>query len=319
MSLTSEEVLAVVVVVLLAAGTAGVLLVMRQRLRRRRAQLIQELSDRPAVIQDRAFNRIAMARREAELVSDRGADVGRARDQIAQAQAAFDSRQFARAYESAQMAHETLVGLRRAAPLPSSSLPANRASASTAPPSPLPLSVSSPGTGNPSAAPAPAPTAPPKNRVESQFQLRLLAQELEVARHDRPDDGKTGAAGALDRQAREAFDRADFTEAFRLALRGRRALGDRVEALPPGPGGGAPAPPPPGNAPGALRSEVDAAGSAESVASAGRCPTCGYPALPGDTFCRGCGTPRAPPTCPKCGAVRQSADTFCGRCGAHFA
>ena len=67
----------------------------------------------PTIRQDRAFNRIAMARREAELLTSSGVDVASAQDLIAQAQGAFDHQDFDRAYVSAQSAHELLVAARR--------------------------------------------------------------------------------------------------------------------------------------------------------------------------------------------------------------
>jgi hypothetical protein len=259
------------------------------------------------VMSDRAFNRLAMARREAALLAGQGVDVGRAREQLAQAQAAFDTRQFDRAYELAQSAHESMIASRQRAPLaspPSAPGPATAAAAAPASPSPLPPLR---------AAPVAAPETPriPKNRAESQFQLRLLDEALS---RPRPGDGSAvEGAQALATQAHRSFDGGDYTEAFRLALKARRQLGEGVEALAPSPTR-APAPPPaegPRNAPDPLR-------SAEAVATAQRCPSCGYPTLPDDAFCRGCGTPRTPTACPSCGAARTPTDTFCGRCGTRY-
>ena len=73
----------------------------------------------PRIRQDRAFNRIAMARREADLLTSSGVDVASAQDLIAQAQGAFDHQDFDRAYVSAQSAHELLVSARRNRALPS--------------------------------------------------------------------------------------------------------------------------------------------------------------------------------------------------------
>ncbi|HYB79699.1 MAG TPA: hypothetical protein VEG66_08095 [Thermoplasmata archaeon] len=76
-------------------------------------------SDRPELRYDRAFNRIAMARREAELLASSGVDVSSANNLIAAAQGALDTHDLDRAYESAQSAHEALVAARRSGPLPS--------------------------------------------------------------------------------------------------------------------------------------------------------------------------------------------------------
>ena len=308
------EILVVAVFVIVIGVFFG--LYTRARLQRRRAQLLDELQRRPDLIQDRAFNRIAMARRESELLSKQGAEVGRAREEIAQAQAAFDNRRYERAYEAAQRAHESLVHARRdrPSPLPSTSPvgvaqgPSDPAPSAPFPAAPLPV--------------APGPTSPPpvaKNRAESLFQLRLLDRELDAARSGRPDLPSTSGAGHLAAEAHSAFDRADFTEAFRLALKGRRELGGPIESLPPT-AGGAPSGPGPllkgggGNG----GASPDAADTAANVAGAERCPDCGYPTLSGEAFCRGCGRPRGPSSCPQCGTARSPDDTICGRCGARF-
>ncbi|HTT14825.1 MAG TPA: zinc ribbon domain-containing protein [Thermoplasmata archaeon] len=308
MTLSTEEIEGIVLVVVLGVILAGLFLYILRRLRQRRDHLVKELQT-PELRQDRAFNRIAMARREAEILARTGADVTTARSLIAQAQGAFDTRDFDGAYRNAQEAHEALVAVRRDGPLPGRSVGPARPVPSS---SPLP-SGTGPARAEGPTGPAPPPKIP-KNRAESQFQLRLLDQELQEARASRPNDGAVAAADALRSQAQAAFDREDFTEAFRLSLRGRRQLGGHVEALPPTPtaaptGAGRDVTPATG---------VDALASADRAAGASRCPECGFPLLPDDRFCRGCGKPRGVLTCPACEAPRDPADTFCGRCGARF-
>lgn len=317
LGLTSSELAVLVIAVFLIVIAIGLGLYVRARLQRRRAKLLGELQNRPQLIQDRAFNRIAMARREVELLARQGADVGRARERIAEAQASFDNRRYESAYETAQTAHESLVNARRGIVPPPSVDAVPKAtegpltSPSGGPTSPFSAAVSE--------APPPTP-AIPKNRAESQFQLRVLEQELAAARSSRPGEPSTAGAADLATRARSAFDRSDFTEAFRLALKGRRTLGGSVESLPLTPTGSAPA-----GAPGTMglggngSAGADLSETAGMVAGAARCPECGYPALPDDVFCRGCGRPRAPVTCPKCGAPKVPGDSFCGRCGAPFA
>jgi hypothetical protein len=313
--LDSTEIILITLVVVLGVVVVGVLLLMMRRLRQRRAQLLHELTDRPDLVQDRAFNRLGMARREAELLSRQGADVSRAKELIAQSQAAFDNRSYDKSYQSAQMAHESLVDARRKAGQfgPAPARPSPPPTAASALGAPLPSTSAAPGG---SVATPVTPQPMPRNRAESQFQLRLLDQELEAARAaNRP---ATAMSEALDLRTRSqaAFDRADFTEAFRIALKGRRALGTTVEGLPPTPvarSAGAPL-----TTGGAGAAAPDAAQTAERVASGDHCKECGYPALAGDAFCRGCGTPLTPSTCLACGAARTPTDTFCGRCGANF-
>ncbi len=312
-ALTPLELTAIVIVVVLAIAVIAVLLFLLRRLKERRAKLLGELGTRPEHLPDRAFNRIAMARREADILGRQGADVSRAREQIAQAQAAFDLRNFDRSYELAQQAHEGLVHARTdRTPLPAASTSSGPAAMGSGPTVASPSPTRSASRLDP--VPVPPPSASlPKNKVESQFQLRLLDQELETARRDRPDSAPTRDAEKSRHDAGAAFDRGDFTEAFRLALKGRRAIGSGVESLPASGAPVAASDGPIGN-----RAALDPSRAAEEAASGGHCPTCGYPALPGDAFCRGCGEPRVPTACPKCGADRQPADTFCGRCGAAF-
>jgi hypothetical protein len=303
-TLTPTEIVAVAVIVVLAVVVAGLLLYLIRRLRQRRDKLLGELRDRPELVQDRAFNRLAMARREAEILARQGTDVTRARDLIAQAQGAFDLRNYDRAYEAAQQAHESLVHARQAAPLRRETAPTSSPNASNTPAVPV-VAAASP------APPAPTPGIP-KNRAESQFQLRLLDADLEGARADRPRSAALREAARIRTQAGAAFDRGDFTEAFRLALKGRRALGAPVEGLPPRGSAGST------SAGTETPAFPDATLTAERVAGADRCRECGYPALAGDTFCRGCGIPRTPVTCDQCGAARKPTDAFCGGCGARF-
>lgn len=303
MELTSVEITALVLVVFLGAVVAGLLLYLIRRLRRRRDKLLTDLKSPPELAQDRAFNRIAMARRESEMLARTGADVGSARSLIAQAQGTFDTRNFDRAYEFAQSAHEALVVARRTGVGPGTARSPAAPSATAASPAP------------PSRPNDPAIPPIPKNRAESQFQLRLLDQELVTAHERRPRQNATIAADSMRSQARAAFDRGDFTDAFRLSLKGRRQLGGTVEALAPSATtrtmDGA-------TATDLLMSGGDAGVTADRLTGADRCPDCGYPALPNDQYCRGCGRPRAPSVCPVCNAPRVSADTFCGRCGARF-
>jgi len=309
-SLTSLELVVIPLVVILAIVLAALFLYLTRRLRQKRDKLLSELRDSPELIQDRAFNRIAMARREAEIVARSGADVTSARTLIAQAQGAFDTRNYDRAYETAQSAHEALVSARQSTGARPTSPPGRPLSSSQfATSEPTPTAPVVAGT----ASPPPAPI--PKNRVESQFQLRVLGEEIDSARTaDAPAD-KVRTAETLRQQSQTAFNSGDYTEAFRLALRGRRQLGTSLETLPPT----GKAPGVPGEALDDSGQSMDAAAAADRVAGANRCPDCGYPMLSADVFCRGCGRPKAGLQCPHCGTPREPKDTFCGRCGERFA
>jgi len=291
-ALSGSALTALVVAVVLVIIIIAIFLYLARRLRSRRDQLLGDLKAKPELVQDRAFNRLAMARREAEVLARTGADIHAAQGLIAQSQSAFDLRDYPRSYELAQSAHESLVNARGRAGPP---LPATHAAGPTPGSSPL-------RTGGPS----PPPTPLPKNRAESHFMLGLLVQDLEKAP---PGAGPTLEGQALRGQSQAAFDRGDYAESFRLALRGRRALGGPLETLAPSSRSAAPPA-------GAGGRDPDAA--ANSMAGAQRCSECGYPTLPGDGFCRGCGRSLVPATCPACGAARTTADSFCGKCGAPF-
>lgn len=294
---------------------AGLLLYLLSRLKRRRARLLSDLEDRPELNQDRAFNRLAMARREAGILVNQGVDIQRPQELIAEAQSAFDLRHYDQAYQLAQSAHEALVNARSQGsmavgnPLPSSGMktPSTGAMAPGAAP------VSPPVT--PASVP-PSPPPIPKNRAESQFQIRLLGDELAGLPTRRAQEPSASEATALRDQAKAAFDQGNYTDAFRLALRGRRTLGATVESLPPA--SAVPAGPTVGTPSGDGAATPDATRSAEAAAGAERCPDCGYPALPGDSFCRGCGRPRSAQTCLTCGAPRVGDEAYCGRCGSRF-
>ena len=316
-SLSGLEIDAIVFAIFLSIVIVALMLYLMRRLKNRRTKLLSELEDRPQLNQDRAFNRLAMARREAEVLAGQGVDVHRAQELIAESQGAFDTRQYDRSYQVAQSAHEALVNARRQGARTTGPTGASPGSAlllepATSTGAPTPLSPVPPAV-TPSAPPVRASL--PKNRAESQFQMRLLADELDALPTKRRKEAGVLQAMDLKRQASAAFDKGDFTEAFRLALRGRRSLGDSIESLPPSPGTAARPPAAAGNGAGAT---PDLAGTAETVAAGERCPDCGYPALAGDTFCRGCGRPFTPMTCPTCGSPRNGDEPFCGRCGNRY-
>lgn len=299
---------------LLAVGVVlvvVVIVVVSQSLRRYRLRRLEELrgsGSAPGGGSDRAYNRLALARREADLLAAQGGDVERASQLIALADRSLQTREFDRAYDLAQAAHETLVRARRE-PRRGHPLATNPAVGAVAPAA----TPSEGGTAPSAEAGAAGASSVAKNRAEAQFQLRLFDQDLAAA-----SKGGTNRAGVKEArnlyvQAHAAFARADYAEAFRLALRGRRRVGGRVESLAPPPSG--PAPPQGAQGTAALG---DAAQAAEEVAALDRCPLCGHPTAANDAFCRGCGAARTPSVCPKCGASRQPTDTFCGRCGERY-
>ena len=292
-----ELVVAVIAVAIVVP--AAVYLLRRYRQRHLRA-MRDEAAD-PGVASDRAFNRIALARREADLWEVQGGDTEQARQLIGLANRSLETREFDRAYSLAQAAHETLVKARQG-PLPTRSTP-------TPPATPAPPAEAGQPDAPSASAQAEKNAAAVRSRVEAHFQLRLFEQELASAGKGPNGSPPTAEARSLYVQAHAAFDRGDYPEAFRLSLHGRRQVGGKVETL------GSPTATP-GTAGG--RSTPNPIEAAEEVAAHERCPACGHPTTPGDAFCRGCGAVRGSFTCPACGAARVPGDAFCGKCGARY-
>ncbi|HZY70230.1 MAG TPA: zinc ribbon domain-containing protein [Thermoplasmata archaeon] len=298
--------IALVFLATVAAVAAAFFYLAMRRLRHRRATLRGELAISPDTLSDRAHNALSMARAEAKVLARDGYDVGRQVEQLDEAQGMVDRRDLVAAESVARSVHNKFVEMRRT---PSGRMPGGTATAS---PRPLPLITVAPtGGGGFRAAELAAVTEPagdddvpempavttrlPKNRVESQFQLELLDEELGRAA------GAPGAAEAVamrDR-ARAASARADYTEALRLALKARRQVGGKVESL---------------HVATPVVAWTDSLSAA--VGPALRCPSCDRPMLETDRFCRACGRPRGGVNCPRCSAPLEAADAFCGRCGA---
>jgi hypothetical protein len=299
---------AYVILVVAVVLVVVVVFVSMTYLSRYRARRLKEIREGPAGTsfgQDRAYNRIALARREADLLEAQGGDPERARQLITLAGQSLDRREVARAYDLAQSAHETLVTARRV-PLRARATPA---AAEGTPPADTVLVGAVTAGKDPTPPPAP-PNPVAKNRAEAQFQLRLFEEDLARATKRSPATPPDDVAKDTYVQASAAFARADYAEAFRLSLRGRRLVGGAVESL------GLPARAATGA--GGATVPADPARLAEEVAAAGRCAACGHPTVKGDGFCRGCGAPIGPTTCSKCGAPRLATDAFCGRCGLRY-
>jgi hypothetical protein len=313
-------------IVVLVAVALGVMLYAIRRLKARRAQLLSQLQDAPDLVEDRAYNRLRMAKSEVDILERQGTDVTRARVLLQSAQEAFDQHNYPSALSRAQSAHETLIALRQGAGPTGSRLP-DRPGGSLRAEDPGPgtgtlnlrpavdLTQAPPLTGEPRD-PAPIPgsqNAAPRNRSESRFQISVLTDEIAQGRTTRPKDPTVAEAETLRVQASAAYDRAEYTEALRLALKARRRIGGRLETLPPSPTSG--------------RSDTELSGSGPSsamevaarTAGSARCPQCGAPMTSADKFCRGCGAPRSPRSCPQCHQLAQPGDTFCGNCGSSLA
>lgn len=159
----------------------------------------------------------------------------------------------------------------------------------------------------------------PKNQLESRFEINLLVESLE----GRPESAFPEARKLLT-AARRSFERADYSEALRLALRGRKALGTGTEETITLSPGTLVENPPETPLPSAARSSApSAAGDVVPEPDTGgtrsttvRCSRCDQENPASNKFCRGCGKPLAEPVCPRCQKPILSEDAFCGVCGA---
>ena len=276
------------------------------RLRLRRKQLSLELDTSKDLVEDRSFNQLRIARAEADLLASRGIDVHRARGLIEEAEAARGRRDYDNSLALARSAHESLVKLHQGLPLsnPPMAGAATRAGGASqldaAPPPTLEPAVPIGARDPPSSRAAQGLAedvnrAPlPRNKAESKFQMSLLDEELTRATASSGPNAAVLEATEIKTRAGEAFDKGDFTEAMRLALRGRRRLGTQLETLAPAP------------------SSVGASGDAETSTA---CRSCGEMLRANDRFCRFCGTLRGTARCASCGTPLEADDKFCASCG----
>ncbi|MFZ1022937.1 MAG: hypothetical protein WAN87_02230, partial [Thermoplasmata archaeon] len=234
------------IIVILVAVALGVMLYAIRRLKARRAHLLSQLQDSPDLVEDRAYNRLRMAKSEVDILERQGTDVTRAQALLQSAQEAFDQHNYPSALSRAQSAHETMIALRQGAGSGGSRLPDRSSSslrlddpglwsgASSLRPA-VDLTQSSPAAGrfDDSGASLGLQNAPPRNRAESRFQISVLTDEIAQARQTRPKDSAVAESDAIRVQASAAYDRAEYTEALRLALKARRRIGGHLETLPP--------------------------------------------------------------------------------------
>jgi hypothetical protein len=294
-----------------------------------------ELAAREAksVLDDRSYNQIRLGQAAADRLERTGVDVTAAREYFRRAEAARAGGNFQGAIDLAKQGQDSLAKSRSDAggfqsPAASlSSAPLSRtpgvasaaarpvASAAFAGPPTAPFVAGGlAGGAELGSDPEPTPDRPPKNKMEAHFQLSVLHDELEQARPSKSGTQGFRDALALNGQGQAAYDKQDFTEALRLALKSRRTLGTRVEGLP---------------VTAVAKNTSTTSESAAAMAAARssgtgdasptfgqKCAKCGRTAAGTDQFCRGCGAPIAPAQCAGCGTPLLAGDRFCGKCGA---
>ncbi len=303
---SSDTEIAVVLTAMFAV-LVFVYLLNQWRLRKRDAHLSLESTQS---VPERAYNQIRIARAGAELLARDGYDVGPVRATLAEADGAQSRGNHPQALRLAESARGRLVALREgrgggSAPAEAPSEPPSP----DAPAAPLPSSGPHPSAGAPGPGAAPLRPKLPAHQVEARFEISVLNGELAAHRSPPGDGAAEREASELARQSEEAYEHEQYSEAWRLALRGRRRLGASIEHV--GSGGGLPRPSGPVEAVG-LAAPPKAAVSPEEGP---RCPKCGRSSRASDRFCRACGTTFAAAACPRCGAPKESGDRFCGVCG----
>jgi hypothetical protein len=319
-----------VVVVAIFVVLVGVYALYRY-LKRRGPELAARESK--SVLDDRAFNQIRIGQAAADRLSQTGIDVSAAKELFRRAEAARVSRNFDQSIDLAKKGQDALAAARGGGNGLPGAVPARPGSArspgvSASPPSPVraggtpayaappsvPFVASVAGSGpEPEMAPDPVTSRPPKNKMEAHFQLSILQDEMDKARATKSKTKPFRDAESIQTQCQAAYDKQDYTEALRLALKSRRTLGTRVEGLPvstvP------PASPNPSDS-AAADAAARAAGSVTDPPTFGqKCPKCGRTAGPNDQFCRTCGAPISPAVCSNCAAPLLAGDRFCGKCG----
>jgi hypothetical protein len=158
----------------------------------------------------------------------------------------------------------------------------------------------------------------PKNFLEARFMLTSLQNDLDGASSEKRATPEGKEATEWARQSQAAFDRKDYDDSLRLALRGRRRFGGAgLSTISVGPGTVVAATPPEPSATALRSSAPQGAGSPAVVESL--CPRCGKSNNAGDKFCRGCGAPLTVPKCPRCQRPTEPDDKFCHACGSPLA
>jgi hypothetical protein len=288
---------AVVYAAIVGVGIALLLFVAlfsRLRNRQRDARLAQESTQSD---EERAFNQIQIVRASLEHLEKQGFDVGAVRALLSEAQGADERGDHAGALSTVTRAKEKLLQIRN--------------SAAGGDPTPGGTGLASPAGAALSGAPAPegapdgeSPARPrlPPHQVEARFEMTALSADLAHAGPSVSAENRAEAQ-SLFGQAHSAYDRREYAEAWRLALRGRRRLGTPLETVAASPATVTTSPDPTAQPPETPTPDTRP------------CPTCGRASRSGDQYCRSCGAALRGAKCPRCGTKMDPADRFCPGCG----
>jgi hypothetical protein len=311
----SSDLIVLAVIVGVVAVLAFLVVFERSRLRRRDARMKLDSTQSD---EERAFNRIQIVRAGVDHLAQQGYEVASVRATLARASEAEQRGDPSGALQLADSAREQLVRIRES-PLPgaAAALPAETPEAVSGrverrgAPSTLPAE----GPGSPTLPAGEAPSDSPARgrlpplQVQARFELVALSRDL-AGLPAGTEDALRGEVLAFFAQGQAAYDRQEYPEAWRLALRGRRRLGRTIESVAASPAAVPPASPPPSPPP---SDPVPSAGAVRN------CPHCGQPLRENDHFCRACGHSLSASKCPRCGTALEPNDRFCATCGAPLA
>ncbi len=332
----------IVAIVFFTIGMVLVVIWLMRALSHRRKRLLEELREgQPDFAEDAAHNQILTTTAILRRAEEKGTDVTVARSLLNDAKKREKVGDYQRALSLAKEARTALGAVTSTS---ASTLPRVRVPASSRPAdreeillrdiareskggakSEVRETVPAPMAGKQDADPAASPSIPelrknvPKNQLESRFEINLLEEALKGT-----EEGSNLEARKLLGAATKTYSNGDYTEALRLAMRGRRLMKSQaVETITLSPATTVETPPEQ-PLPSAVRSSAPAAEKdVEMEADTGRarptsvrCPRCARENPSTNKFCRGCGKPLAEPTCPRCQKPISLDDAFCGVCGA---
>jgi tetratricopeptide (TPR) repeat protein len=237
---------------------------------------------------DDAYNSIMTAKAVAEALKTRGRVSREANLLIIEAEAAFQRGNHLYALESINKAKDLLKNAKEEHADPVASIAAK---------------VGGKGVEEKCEVPFQEARKLPKNYLESKF---IICSVRDILEQSGAEQRNADAEESL-RQADEAFQKEDYTEALKLALRAKRALDGGAEAIGPIE-----------NKPVTTDAQVERLPpQPRSLKEPSKnCVRCGASLTEEDVYCRKCGLKvDRSPKCAACGEKLAEDDIFCRKCG----
>ncbi len=238
--------------------------------------------------QDDAYNSIMTTKAVAEALKSRGRVSKEANLLIIEAEAAFQRGNHLYALESINKAKDLLKNAREE---------------KADPVAPIVTKVGTKGVEKKCEVPFQEARKLPKNYLESKF---MICSVRDILEQSGAKDRNAAAEESL-RQADEMFQKEDYTEALKLALRAKRALDGGAESIGPIE-----------NKPVTTDAQVERLPpQPRSLREPSRsCMRCGTSLTEEDVYCRKCGLKvDRSPKCSGCGEKLAEDDIFCRKCG----